>query len=77
MRGKVLLFDKDTNEGQILGEDERLYPFHIGEWLSDSDVEIDCRVDFGVVDDEARNIMREEELEKRFRFVVRVEVSVY
>ena len=74
MQGKVVLFDSDTNEGEILGVDGNVYEFHIGEWLSYGEIETGCRVDFEVVDCEARHIRREEEL-RRFEVLVRVEVS--
>ena len=77
MRGRVLLFDEDSNEGEIVGDDEMLYEFHIGEWLSNSAIKSGCRVGFEVVDEEARNIVLEEELRKRCEIVFRVEVSIF
>ena len=74
MKGKVLLFDSDSNEGEIEADNGLVYEFHIGEWLSCGKIETGCRVGFEVMDDEARHIRREEEV-RGFEVLVRVEVS--
>ena len=74
MKGKVLLFDSDSNEGEIEADNGLVYEFHIGEWLSHGSVEIGYRVSFEVVDDEARHVFMEEEV-RRFEGLVRIEVS--
>ena len=56
MVGTVLMFDSDTNEGRILGEDKVIYDFHIGEWLSNQIIKIGLKVIYDVEEDEARNI---------------------
>ena len=61
MIGTVLFFNKDTNEGEILGVDKKIYDFHIGEWLSSCSITIGQEVCYEIVDDEARNIEPEEE----------------
>ena len=61
MLGKINSFDKETNEGKILGEDKIFYDFHIGEWLSEGNIVLSQKVYFEVEEDEARNIKREEE----------------
>jgi len=61
MLGTINKFDKETNEGQILGEDNQLYDFHIGEWLSESNIRLKQKVYYDLEEDEARNIELEEE----------------
>ena len=56
MIGIVFIFNKETNEGEILGEDEKKYYFHIGEWLSYHHIKIGQEVDYEIEEDEARNI---------------------
>jgi len=62
MVGNVLLFNKETKEGKIEGVDKKRYYFHIGEWLSCSSLEIGQKVYYDIVDDEARNIVIDDEL---------------
>ena len=73
MKGTIEKFNNICNEGEILGSDNNLYEFHIGEWLSHKDIEIGCGVSFEVVDDEARHILMEDELRK-FQVLVRIEI---
>ena len=61
MLGKISNFDRETNEGKILGEDRIFYDFHIGEWLSEGNIILGQKVYFEVEEDEARNIELEEE----------------
>ena len=61
MLGAINKFDKETNEGKILGEDKQLYDFHIGEWLSEKNIILGQKVYYEVVEDEARNIELDEE----------------
>jgi len=70
MRGKVLIFDEDTNEGKILGEDEQVVEFHIGEWLSRCKVLAGQEVCYEVVEDEAREILVSDESVFRVRIDV-------
>ena len=56
MVGSVFFFNKETNEGEILGEDEKKYYFHIGEWLSYHHIIIGQEVDYEIEEGEARNI---------------------
>ena len=48
MVGIVLIFDTETNEGHISGNDERIYDFHIGEWLSEGNIILGQKVYFEV-----------------------------
>jgi hypothetical protein len=61
MLGTINRFDKETNEGKILGEDKQLYDFHIGEWLSDNNIILGQKVYYEIEEDEARNIELDEE----------------
>lgn len=56
MLGKIVTFNKETNEGKILGEDQEAYDFHIGEWLSNENINVGQAVYYEVEEDEARNI---------------------
>jgi cold shock CspA family protein len=56
MLGNVLLFNTNTNEGEIEGVDKRRYYFHIGEWLSNHQIKIGQKVIYDIEEDEARNI---------------------
>ena len=56
MVGIVFFFNRETNEGEILGEDEKKYYFHIGEWLSYHHIIIGQEVDYEIEEGEARNI---------------------
>lgn len=56
MLGKIITFNKETNEGKILGENQEAYDFHIGEWLSNGKIDVGQKVYYDVEEDEARNI---------------------
>ena len=51
MVGIILFFDKETNEGEILGVDDNKYYFHIGEWLSYHPIKIGQEVNYEVKED--------------------------
>ena len=76
MFGKVTTFNKETNEGKILGKDNQFYEFHIGEWLSSRTICKGQKVYFDVEESEAQNIRVDEEnifyLRINFRRVERV-----
>ena len=76
MVGTVLMFDSDTNEGHISGEDEMIYDFHIGEWLSCRKIKIGERVIFDIEEGEARNIVVEEEISKEHTLHLKIDVSL-
>ncbi len=64
MLGRVISFDKEHNDGEILGVDNISYSFHIGEWLSTKNIKIGERVKYDIEENEARNIIIEEELKE-------------
>ncbi len=76
MVGTVLIFDSETNEGHILGNDERIYDFHIGEWLSCRKITIGERVIFDIKEGEAQNIVVEEEIVKEHTLHLKIDVSL-
>ena len=61
MFGHVIQYSTESNVGEILGENKKRYPFHLGEWLSDSLIKVGQKVFYEVVEDEARNIELDEE----------------
>jgi hypothetical protein len=70
MFGKVSRFNKETNEGEILGENNQPYEFHIGEWLSSKPIHIGKKVYFNIEDREAQNI----ELDEPLSFYLKIQV---
>jgi len=56
-QSRVIKYNTKTNEGEVLGKDQKYYSFHIGEWLSNTNIRIGETVYYEIVDDEARNIM--------------------
>ena len=76
MLGSILYFNKETKEGEILGVDNNRYYFHIGEWLSCSSIEIGQKVSYAIVDNEARNIVTEKQLNKKYRVCFKIDVSL-
>ena len=70
MFGKVTTFNKETNEGEILGEDSQSYEFHIGEWLSTKPVNIGQKVFYQTEENEAQNI----ELDEEFSFYLKIQI---
>ncbi|SFV61399.1 hypothetical protein MNB_SV-14-595 [hydrothermal vent metagenome] len=74
MIGTVLLFDKETNEGEILGVDKKTYDFHIGEWLSSCSINIGQKVYYEIVDDEARNIIINEH--QKVEYIIHLKIDV-
>lgn len=76
MIGKILFFDKKTNEGEILGVDKKRYAFHIGEWLSQSYIKTGEKVYYDVVDDEARNIITHELVSAKYILHLKIDVSI-
>jgi len=70
MFGKVTTFNKETNEGELLGENNQSCAFHIGEWLSSQPIHIGQKVYYEVEENEARNI----ELDEEFSFYLKVHV---
>jgi cold shock CspA family protein len=61
MFGEVVTFNKESNEGKILGKDKQFYEFHIGEWLSSQIISKGQKVSFDVEESEAQNIRAGEE----------------
>jgi len=76
MVGKVLFFNKETKEGEIEGVDRQRYYFHIGEWLSYSSIEIGQQVYYQIVDNEARDIVTQKPLNKKYRICFEIDVSL-
>ena len=76
MLGKVINFDNETNEGHVFGVDKMIYDFHIGEWLSCRRVEIGEKVIFDIKEDEARNIVVEEEILKEHTLHLKIDISL-
>jgi len=76
MVGKVLFFNKETKEGEIEGGDKKRYYFHIGEWLSCSSIEIGQKVYYQIVDNEARDIVTQKTLHKKYRVFFEIDVLV-
>ena len=76
MVGTVLIFDSDTNEGNILAKNEMIYDFHIGEWLSGLKIKIGETVIFDIEEGEARNIGVEEEILKEHTLHLKIDVSL-
>jgi len=76
MVGNILLFNKETKEGEIVGVDKKRYCFHIGEWLSYSSIEIGQKVSYEIVDNEARNIVTEKPLNKKYRVCFEIDISL-
>jgi hypothetical protein len=72
MFGKITTFNKETNEGKILGEDNKSYEFHIGEWLSSQPIHIEQKVYYEIEENEARNI----ELDEPLSFYLKIQVRV-
>lgn len=68
MRGTVLFFDSDTRRGVITDKYKNLYNFHIGEWLSDEQIEEGKEVYFETPKNEAVNIFtdKKENFVKKF-----------
>lgn len=56
MTGQVIAFDNETNEGWILGKNNKKYSFHIGEWLSECKIVVGQKIYYEIEEDEARNI---------------------
>jgi|GEM_PF-5563832 len=56
MKGKVLIFNIKTKRGFIQDRKGNLYSFHIGEWLSGTDIKIGKDVYFDIPKEEAINI---------------------
>ena len=56
MKGKVTFFDKSTNRGIITDNQKREYSFHLGEWLSDEQIEEGKQVSFNIPSNEAIDI---------------------
>jgi len=76
MIGTVLMFDNNLNEGHILGEDKVVYDFHIGEWLSSRVIRIGEIVMYDLEEDEARNIVVEDEILKERTIHLKIDVSL-
>jgi len=76
MVGNVLFFNKETKEGEIVGVNKKRYYFHIGEWLSCSSIEIGQQVYYQIVYDEARNIVTQKTLHKKYRLCFEIDVSL-
>jgi len=75
MIGNILLFNKETKEGEIEGVDRKRYYFHIGEWLSSSLIRIGQKVYYEIVDDEARNIVIDKPLTS-YIVLLKIDVSI-
>jgi len=73
MIGKVLSFNTETKEGEILGEDRKRYYFHIGEWLSIRTIRIGQKVRCNIEENEARNILL---CEATYTFHLRIDFDV-
>jgi hypothetical protein len=73
MIGNILLFNRETKEGEIVGVDRKRYYFHIGEWLSSSLIRIGQKVYYEIVDDEARNIVIDKPLTS---YIVHLKIDV-
>jgi hypothetical protein len=56
MEGRVLGFDKRTNEGALRGADGNRYNFTTESWKSDQEVSFDMLVDFEISEKNAINI---------------------
>jgi len=76
MVGSILLFNKDTKEGEIVGVDNRKYYFHIGEWISNSDIKMGQKVYYEIVDNEARNIIIDEQLMLTCLVPLKINISI-
>ena len=76
MVGTVLMFDTESNEGHISGDNEIIYDFHIGEWLSCRKIKIGERVIFDIEEGEAQNIVVEEEILKEHTLHLQIDVSL-
>ncbi|CAA6817398.1 MAG: Unknown protein [uncultured Sulfurovum sp.] len=76
MLGKIITFNKATNEGKILGENQEAYDFHIGEWLSDKNINVGQAVYYDVEEDEARNIVIDELLSSKYILHLKIDVSI-
>jgi hypothetical protein len=76
MIGTILYFDKDTKEGEILGVDNNRYYFHIGEWLSNEDIQEAQKVYYDIVDNEAQNIMNDELFSYQYTICLKIDVSI-
>jgi hypothetical protein len=76
MVGNILLFNKETKEGEIVGVDKKRYYFHIGEWLSYSSIKTGQKVYYEIVDDEARNIIIDESLVTQYIVHLKIDVSI-
>lgn len=75
MLGKISTFDNERNEGEIVGEDKVVYPFHIGEWLSNRNISVGQNVYYEVAEDEARNIINTRE-NKKYVLHLKIDVSI-
>jgi len=56
MKGKVLLFDHNSQKGVIVDKKQNQYHFHIGEWLSEESIVVGKEVIFDMPKEEAFNI---------------------
>jgi len=76
MIGNVLFFNKETKEGEIVGVDKKRYYFHIGEWISCSSIRIGQKVSYVIVDNEARDIVIDEPLNKKYHVCFEIDISL-
>ena len=76
MFGKISIFDTDTNEGKILGDDGESYDFHIGEWLSSHNIQVGQAVYYEVEEDEARNILINKPVKEEHILHLKIDVSI-
>ena len=57
MKGQVLFFDTDSKKGIIVDKYKNQYNFHIGEWLSETQIKEGEKVYFDIPKNEAVNIV--------------------
>jgi hypothetical protein len=57
-----------------LGEDDVIYDFHIGEWLSNRSIRAGEIVMYDLEEDEARNIVVEEEILQEHVICLKIDV---
>ena len=76
MVGNILLFNKETKEGEIVGVDNKRYYFHIGEWLSSVSIKAGQKVNYKIVDNEARNIIIDKPLSAKYILHLKIDFSI-